>query len=52
MVFVHARNDTTRTAQHLVDLATKEGTIGEFACTEHPQFVIFLLASLPFPLLS
>jgi hypothetical protein len=40
MVFVHARKDTVRTAQALLELATKEG------CMDVSSYMLLLLAPL------
>eukprot|EP00124_Ichthyophonus_hoferi_P006202 Ihof_evm1s1304 gene=Ihof_evmTU1s1304 len=38
MVFVHSRNDTTKTANALREIALREGEISLFQNLEHPQF--------------
>lgn len=42
MVFVHARNDTVRTARALLEMANKNGTIEEFRpnLEEHPRYAL------------
>ena len=38
MVFVHARNATTKTAMRLRDFAVREHTLKLFKCDEHPEY--------------
>eukprot|EP00041_Stephanoeca_diplocostata_P037706 m.1438323 g.1438323 ORF g.1438323 m.1438323 type:complete len:1940 (+) comp25090_c1_seq3:91-5910(+) len=44
MVFVHARNATTRSAMKLRDMAQEDGTIASFQNLEHPDYTPMLKA--------
>jgi antiviral helicase SLH1 len=41
MVFVHARKETVKSALALKEAATKDGSLDNFSCMDHPQFQVY-----------